>query len=67
MKAKFILALNLCLSFIGAILLGVLSVRAELPAVSVGLGVAALFLLAAAFRAFKAVRSKNLEQDHLKG
>ena len=61
MKARFIVSFNLCLFLVGAILLAVMSIRAELPIVTIGLGVAAFFMLVAAFREYRALRSRNLD------
>lgn len=62
MNARHIVLLNLCVSLVGAIVLAILSIRAELPMVTIGLGVAAFFMLVAAFRAYSALRSKSVDE-----
>ena len=66
MKADFS-SLNLGVSLAGAIILAVFSYRAESPVVSVGLGFASVFLLMAAFRAYRWKRSQSLEESRREG
>ena len=63
MKARFIVSFNLCLFLVGAIFIAVLSIRAEPPMVAIGLGVAAFFMLVAAFREYRALRSRSLDES----
>ena len=63
MKARFTVSFNLCLFLVGAFLIAVLSIRAELPMVTIGLGVAAFFMLIAAFREYRALRSNILDES----
>jgi len=66
MKADFS-SLNLGVFLAGAIILAALSYRAESPVVAVGTALAAVFLLMAAFRAYRWKRSQNLEESRGEG
>ena len=53
---------NLILFIIGAIVNAVFSFRAESPQVAIGLGIAAFFLLVAAFNTYRLQHRKSLEE-----
>ena len=63
MKAGFIVSFKLCFFLVGAIFFAVLSIRAGLPIVTIGLGVAAFFMLVAAFREYRALCSRSLDES----
>ena len=67
MNARYMVSFNLCLCLVGAIVLAILSIRAELLMVTTGLGVAAFFMLVAAFRAYRALRSRSLDEGSREG
>lgn len=62
MNTRYMVSFTLCFCLVGAIVLAILSIRAELPMVTIGLGVAAFFMLVAVFRAYSALRSRNLDE-----
>ncbi len=63
MKARFTVSFNLCLFVVGAIFIAVMSIRAELSMVTIGLGVAVFFMSVAAFREYKALRGRSLDES----
>jgi hypothetical protein len=66
MKADFS-SLNLVVCLAGAIILAALSYRAESPVVAAGLGLASMFLLTAAFRAYRWKRSHSSGESRGEG
>ena len=63
MKAGFIVSFKLCFFLVGAIFFAVLSIRAGLAVVTIGLGVAAFFMVVAAFREYGALCSRSLDES----